>query len=326
MEVEASRRLNAVLAMAAGLLALLSVFYYIEQFTYLLGEAYGVIEAINAYNITTATSPFINLVSAAGALSVGMYFVYAMLPFAVLMLSVGIIWLISRQFKKIEITILGVSSVTFLFLTVATEFNFHFSGTASELYVAYVGALAGIAAALYPYFHTVKKMRVKRAYPIEINPETPYTNMLAISSKLMRRLGGDVRVLDQHFDVRGVENLARLLGGNEGRYSRILILTKGERLGKDFERSYYDLREELANKGVTLEIRIMNDEDAVIQHERLIMDDNIAYKIPPLNIINKKSEHIVGVNHGEAYARFKKVWDRAAKYEAKARENGGSSQ
>lgn len=316
MEADKSRRLNALLALAAGFATLLSVFYYLQQISYYLGESYGVIETIKAYNITAPPSSLATLLSASGALSVGIYIIYMMLPFEVIIFAIGIVWLFERQFAKREMALLGISSFVFLLLTAVLEFNFNFGGAVSEYYVAYIGAVLGITASIYPYFYGVKRAGTRRrAYPIGINPETPYTNMLILSNKLMKRLSGELRILDQHFDARGVENLARLIGGNEGRYSGLYILSKGERFGKEFERAYYDLKEELKNRGVELEVRLMSSEDAQIQHERLIMDGRIAYKIPPLNIINKKSEHIVGVNHGEAYSRFEKLWGRSLKYE-----------
>ena len=35
---------------------------------------------------------------------------------------------------------------------------------------------------------------------------------------------------------------------------------------------------------------MMSEADSVTQHERFIFDDDKAYKIPPLNIINKKAK------------------------------------
>ncbi|EQD46801.1 hypothetical protein B2A_08729, partial [mine drainage metagenome] len=64
---------------------------------------------------------------------------------------------------------------------------------------------------------------------------------------------------------------------------------------------------------IGFEVRVMNPEDAAAQHERFIVDSERAYKIPPLNIINKKSEHIVSIKHGEALRRFDYMWGRGRK-------------
>jgi hypothetical protein len=60
---------------------------------------------------------------------------------------------------------------------------------------------------------------------------------------------------------------------------------------------------------------VLDDGDAAKQHERLLLDGSEAYKIPPLNIINKKSEHITAVNRDDAARRFEDLWSRAIKFE-----------
>jgi len=82
-----------------------------------------------------------------------------------------------------------------------------------------------------------------------------------------------------------------------------------------FNTNLVDFRNELNELGVVLEVKLMDDKDAVQQHERLLMDDSIAYKIPPFNIINKRAEHITSVNVKEAHLRFQHLYDRAIKLE-----------
>jgi hypothetical protein len=128
-------------------------------------------------------------------------------------------------------------------------------------------------------------------------------------------MSGDLKIIDMHMDTTGLGNLMRIIDGKEGRYKSISVLAKADRLSSDFDLVFKDFKNELASKGVTFELRIMSDKDALEQHERLLMDDKIAYKIPPLNIINKKSEHLVGVNSMHAQTRFNKLWSNAGKYE-----------
>ena len=59
----------------------------------------------------------------------------------------------------------------------------------------------------------------------------------------------------------------------------------------------------------------MGGEDAVEQHERMIMDSEKAYKIPPFNIINRKSEHIVQLEYSGSRKRFDDIWNRSTKIE-----------
>jgi hypothetical protein len=71
----------------------------------------------------------------------------------------------------------------------------------------------------------------------------------------------------------------------------------------------------MRNAGVEIVFMLMSKEDSVAQHERFIFDDEHAYKIPPLNIINKKSEHIVDLRMGEARNRFGALMRNATKYD-----------
>ena len=72
-------------------------------------------------------------------------------------------------------------------------------------------------------------------------------------------------------------------------------------LDSSFNKEYKDLKNELEGHGTVLEVKLMNNNDAIQQHERFIFDDVIAYKIPPMNIINKKSEHIVKIGRRDRY-------------------------
>ena len=160
-----------------------------------------------------------------------------------------------------------------------------------------------------------KPSQVSAAGPISIDPQTPYTNVMILSKRLMSKLNGDIKILDMHFDANGLENLSRLLSGNLERYKSVSVLAKRDRLGSEFIRNYSDFKNELGNKGVAFELKVLNDMDAGEQHERVLMDGSSAYKIPPLNIINRKSEHIVSINHREAEARFNRLWTNSTKLE-----------
>jgi hypothetical protein len=148
---------------------------------------------------------------------------------------------------------------------------------------------------------------------IGLDPLTPYTNMLKLSDQLTSKLSGHLKILDMHFDSIGLRNLAVLITNNERNYTAISVLAKKERFDSKFIKECRDFKEELSNKTIGFDIRIMNDEDTTMQHERLLIDDNHAYKIPPLNIINKKSEHILKISRKEASRRFDYIWSRATK-------------
>ncbi len=315
MEIEEKKRLNAYVAILAGFLAVLSAIYYVEQISYYLGEYSGAITVIRTYNINATSSSLFTLIAAGSALRLGVYIAYMLIVFAIILLAIGIAWVIKRQFPKIERAIVAVSALSFLLITLILEFNFSFGGFISEYYTYYFSAATALFAALYPYMWGTKTRAARKMQPIEINPETPYTNIMVLSNRLMKKLSGEICILDQHFDAQAVENLSRITKGNESRYKGFRILANGERFGKDFWRTYLDFKSELASKNLGLEIRILRAEDATAQHERLMIDDNTAYKIPPLNIINRKSEHIVEVSRGDVYRRFEELWAKATKYE-----------
>ncbi|MGC8478315.1 MAG: hypothetical protein ACP5NE_00070 [Candidatus Micrarchaeia archaeon] len=315
MEIEAKRKLNAYVGLFAGFLAVLSSIYYIEQISYYLGEYMGVITVIRNYNINTTSSSLLTLVAAGSTLRLGAYIAYMLFVFAIILFGVGIVWTIKRQFPKIERAVEAIAALSFLLITFILEFNFSFGGFISEYYTYYVSSAAALFSVLYPLAWETKARAPRKMQPIEINPATPYTNMMMLSNRLMKKLSGDICILDPHFDSQAVDNLSRMVIGNESRYRSFRILANGERFGREFWRTYLDFKSELSSKGIDLEIRILQSEDAITQHERLIIDDFSAYKIPPLNIINKKSEHIVGVGREEVYRRFEELWSRATKYE-----------
>jgi hypothetical protein len=131
----------------------------------------------------------------------------------------------------------------------------------------------------------------------------------------MKSLNGELKILDMHFDTNALDNLMQLVDKNMQQYTSISVLTSTMRLGDEFGKSYGDFKNELTNRKVAFELRVLSTEEAAKQHERVLMDNKTAYKIPPLNIINKKNEHIVGINHQEAENRFNNLWSKATKFE-----------
>ncbi|MDE1855305.1 MAG: hypothetical protein KGH57_03250 [Candidatus Micrarchaeota archaeon] len=150
---------------------------------------------------------------------------------------------------------------------------------------------------------------------MRIEPGAPYTSLLNLRDTIFSKLQGDVRVVDKHFNSDAISNLHRLLETNLSNISKLEIISSKEMFDAKFNDNYTDFRNELRNKGVELNLMLMSDVDSVEQHERFIFDDKTAYKIPPLNIINKKSEHIVGLRVGEARSRFETLMRNATKYD-----------
>lgn len=323
MTKETGLSISAIAVLIGGFIALLYSFYYMQQLSYSIGVYSGISSAIRGYNVinkTNGTSAASDLVAAgaqSATLSLALHLTYVILPFAVLILAIGIIWLFTRSYLKFSGTILLISSIIYLILVALLEFDFSFKSILFAFPIAYIGGFLALAGGLYSVFKVEYKVSLtKRAIPqISINPETPYSNMKLLSNRLMKKLSGDIKILDMHFDVVALDNLMQLIDKNMAQYRQIYVLTKSDRLGDDFEKPYNDFKNELANRKVGFELRVLDPKTAEKQHERILMDDSTAYKIPPLNIINKKSEHVVGINHKEASTKFHYLWSEAKKFE-----------
>jgi hypothetical protein len=301
-----------LLAMMGGVLSILSASHFMEKLAYAIGSYHEALAIISAYN-TTSTQSILSLTSQATTATLAMYITFLMLPFSVILFTIGSMWLFSKSHMVLSAGALALSSFAVVLLTAIMEYMIGFS--LSMFLVSYAGGVIPLAAGIYAFMDVRKPSGARAVGPISIDPQTPYTNMVLLSSRLMSRLGGELKILDMHFDATGLENLSRLLGGNLERYSRIAVLAKRDRLEGKFLKAYNDFKSELGNKGVAFELNVISDEDAMEQHERMLIGGSTAYKIPPLNIINKKSEHIVSISHKEAEERFDRLWQNSTKLE-----------
>lgn len=307
--------ISSVLTPLGGIAALLYSFYYVQQLSLSLGVYYGISGTVKAYNITSSQS-LTTALAQTSTIALALHLSYVLVPFALLMFSIGILWLFSKAYSRTMAMLLIFASVVYLIIAVLLQIDFGFSNTKALLPGSYIGAALALAGAAYFLLKLNSKAPSRRpSQQISINPDTPYSNMKILSNRLMKKLSGEIRVLDMHFDVTALDNLIQLIGKEEGRYRSILVLAKADRLNSDFEKPYKDFKSELENKKIGFELRVLNEKDASKQHERMLMDDNVAYKIPPLNIINRKSEHIVSIKHSDALHRFNELWAEATKFE-----------
>ncbi|MEM4064568.1 MAG: hypothetical protein QXW57_02845 [Candidatus Micrarchaeaceae archaeon] len=179
----------------------------------------------------------------------------------------------------------------------------------------YVGGFLMLGIDLYiEYEMHAPAQRARRfSREIAINPSTPYSNLMKMRDELFSGLSGDVRIIDKHFNSAAIANLYRLLQDNRSIKS-IGILGSNEMLDSQFDKNFNDFSGELAGKGISVEFMLMSSENAAAQHERIIFDDSKAFKIPPLNIINKKSEHITRLKRSEASRRYEELSKGAISY------------
>lgn len=316
------RRTSAVMALAGGFLSVFYVFHYMQVLSYSLGAYYEAEHFVSTYGIN-ATSSMLTLLSESGSVRLALYLTYVMLPFVLVMLAIGILWFFARAYSKLTGAVLLFTAVAYFLIIAVLETSFTFHSTLLGIVVLCLSGALALMAGMHATgafssmlsTDTDKAGSHRRTVQIGIDPEMPYTNMQVLSSKLMGRLSGEIKILDMHFDVAALDSLARLTSKNIGRYSRIVVLSKKDRLGEEFAVSYKDFKDELMSRHVEFELRVLDENDASKQHERLLLDGNEAYKIPPLNIINRKSEHIIAVNRSDAAHRFDELWSRAMKFE-----------
>ncbi|MFI5412410.1 MAG: hypothetical protein ACHQX1_00795 [Candidatus Micrarchaeales archaeon] len=205
-----------------------------------------------------------------------------------------------------------------LYLIIST-FSGNFVGT--YMYMIYAGLVICILCDLYLQYMlrqpslSVSKPGSKMKNTLTIDPSKPFSNIMALQDQLFTNMSGYLRVIDKHFNSAALANFHRLTEKKITNFTKITILTSKEMLDSGFGSNLTDFKVELGEAGVGLEVKLMDDKDTIEQHERILMDDKIAYKIPPFNIINKRSEHITRINFEEANKRFNYLYGRAIKME-----------
>jgi len=220
---------------------------------------------------------------------------------------------LSRRYVLLHGTLTLVYIALFYLVLSSLQINYanpYFLGVFSAIGVA-------LAIDIYLQFTISTKGRssARARSGMRIEPGTPYTNLLNLRDTIFSKLSGDVRIVDKHFNSAAISNLHRLLETNLTNIRKLEVLSSKEMFDAKFNDNYTDFKNELRNRGVEFNLMLMSDADSVEQHERFVFDDSKAYKIPPLNIINKKSEHIVSLRVGEARSRFEALAKNATKYD-----------
>ncbi len=329
-KINDSYRYILLLLVLGSFVLVLTASFLIEAFSTTYGTAIGAVVQSSAYNQSVAQvlqSIVLNR-NLVGKAIVESYFILA--------IAMLLTFISSAIYYKFEVRQYGASrrylllhlALTFVFIAMFFIATLGFGQVVGNItyLVAYFGMLLCVITDIY-LEHTVHSGQTKGylARSINISPETPYANMQLLKERLFSRFSGNLRIVDKHFNSEAMSNLYRLIEGSLENLSRIDVITSSEMLDTRFGDNYNDLRNELQKSNIDFEVRIMNPEDAKSQHERFIMDSDNAFKIPPLNIINRKSEHIVKVNFGESEKRFEYLYKRATKldnYLKKTNQNG----
>lgn len=70
----------------------------------------------------------------------------------------------------------------------------------------------------------------------------------------------------------------------------------------------------MQNVSIEVNLRVLNNDDAQIIHDRYLIDDSKDYNTPPWNIIHRKFGDIKKIENRKSKTRyFKKYWNSASK-------------
>lgn len=305
-----------------SLILIAGALYMVKSFSFYFGVGVGAASQSISTNTPIAAVPLLQQTAySLSAFHVGILESYVIFLVALGLFGSAILMFIKRgergatiqryHFLHFSFTIVYV----LLFIIIVSAFYDFFQPF--YLYIYYLGMGLCLAADGYLQYlmmqPTARSARIKRT--MTMNPSKPFSNLVALQEKLFPNMSGHLCIVDKHFNSNALVNFNRAIDRNITNFSRITILTSKEMLDSGFSTNLIDFGSELNGSGIALEVKLMDDKDAVEQHERLMMDDNTAYKIPPFNIINKRAEHITTVSLKEAQARFHYLYTRAIKME-----------
>lgn len=158
-------------------------------------------------------------------------------------------------------------------------------------------------------------------------PGREYANLMLLKSWL-GRAEGEIIIVDKDLDEDGLDVLYTGLRDaiESGKLTSIKILChpwKGEALRSSSLKKHCKVfQNEISKKDVSVEFRVLNDEDAKDLHNRYTImwtgGQQILYDHPPYNIIVKKMGNISPVESDRAKVQIALIntfWKRATKLE-----------
>ncbi len=311
----------AYVALSIGALMLIfGSVYLVYKLSFVYGIGVGAATQSLAYNNSIA----VQLQSAVlGASTTGEGVLESFIAFvvALAMGAASFILLLNRRElpskATSKYTLMGaILSIIFilLFFIASSSIPYGYSSTYELLpYLGFIICMASIGYIEYVIRTRQHRVGARGKMTVAMDPSKPFSNMMSVQEEVFGNMSGHMKVIDKHFNSAALQNFYRLIGNDLGNFTKITILTSREMMGTGFAQDIADLRNELSGYAIELDARLMDPKDTVEQHERLIMDDRVAYKVPPFNIINKRSEHITKINFGEADRRFAQLYARAIK-------------
>lgn len=143
-----------------------------------------------------------------------------------------------------------------------------------------------------------------------ISPAAPFGNRIWLR-RILEEGHGHLRWLDKHFTSPALEVLWEAVDGH--RVSEVSILSlymEDYHSGRKVRRDYGNLKAELANRGVSLEWRVIDSKLVRDTHDRWVLTDSSARNIPNVNAIfsGQHSELNVSSQRDELASLFDGYW------------------
>ena len=310
-------------------LLIVGAIYMIKDFAILYGAGVGAYETANfllplIHGNSTAAQILAQTSAQLTDLHKGILESYITLLVALIIMASAFIMLVRRNDKNNSAvrryTMMHLAfTVVYILLFFIVISNFYADFQSVYIYIPYVGMFMCVVLDLYIEYK-IRMPAPDAAGPrpmssMSMDPNKPFSNIVAMQDQLFPAMSGHLRIVDKHFNSVALTNFHRLVDKNMSNFTKVSVLTSKEMMDTSFNSNLTDFKNELSDMGVGIEVKLMDDKDAVDQHERIMMDDRIAYKIPPFNIINKRSEHITKINFADANRRFQQLSSRAIKFE-----------
>ena len=322
-ESESVKRNVALVYVILSIGSLMLIFgsiYLVYKLSLLYGIGIGAATQSLAYN-NSVTSIVASLVLGNSGIREGILESFVAFVIALATGAASFVLLLSRRDlpskSTSKYTFMGaILSIIFilLFFLASSNIPLGYNSTYELLpYFGFAVSMGGIAYIEYVIRTRHRYAPARGRMAMAIDPARPFSNIMSMQEQLFSNMAGHIRVIDKHFNSTALQNFYRLIEKDIGNFTKVTIITSKEMLGSSFSQEINDFRTELTGAGIELDVRLMDAKDTIEQHERILMDDKIAYKVPPFNIIHTRSEHIMKISFKEADSRFSELSSRAIK-------------
>lgn len=146
---------------------------------------------------------------------------------------------------------------------------------------------------------------------VYIDPLRPYGNVYWIK-RLLAECEGFIYWFDKHFMKEAFDWIYAIADANKINEIKILSLNLGEvNLNKQAKKDYKKLKDELAQKKIAIEWRVIDSDKVKDVHDRWIMGDKgYIRNVPDVNSIlsGKRSEMVSSDNYEEVLSAFIDYW------------------